>query len=399
MKYENINDAKMRLLKQSPFIASFLFGLSMEIDNSENNPTASTDGKTIKFNEQFLATLNYPQLVTLIAHEVCHVAFAHHFRLRQKDARLWNVATDYAINLLLDAMGFENLDGWLLDYKYKGLSAEDIYKTLQDESKDEQEKKKEQSQSSGGSFSEPKNKDGNDYSNTELDEAKQEAKEKLQQSKNNLKRAMSAVEENDALDSEQKNEIMNTFGKGMSELISDIEFESSSRMDWREVLNRFLSSLASNDFSYMQPDQRFASSEFIIPSLYSNEIGDIFFALDVSGSCARDAKRLVTEAREVLLCMDEANTSTLKACYCSDRIHAIDTIESEDDIKLIYGGGTDFAPAVKAFSEDENSECLIYVTDGMCWSFGDDPQRPVLWVLTRRNDYFNPPFGEIVLMN
>ncbi len=399
MKYENINDAKMRLLKQSPFIASFLFGLSMEIDNTENNPTALTDGKTIKFNEQFLATLTYPQLVTLIAHEVCHVAFAHHYRLRQKDARLWNVATDYAINLLLDAMGFEKLDGWLLDYQYKGMSAEDIYKTIQGESKEKQEQKKKQSQSSGGSFSEPKKDDGDDYSNTELDEAKQEAKEKLQQSKNNLKRAMSAVEENESLNTDQKNEIMNTFGKGMSEVISDIEFESGSRMDWREVLNRFLTSLACNDFSYMQPDQRFASSEFIIPSLHSYEVGDIFFALDVSGSCARDAKRLVTEARDILHCMDEAHNSTLKACYCSDRIHAIDTIENDKDIKLIYGGGTDFAPAVKAFNDDETSECLIYITDGMCWSFGDDPQRPVLWVLTRRNDRFNPPFGEVVLMD
>jgi len=398
MKKENIKDAKRSLITTSPFIGSFLFGISIEIDNTDKNPTACTDGKTIWFNESFIEPLTYQELITLIAHEVCHIAFAHHFRLRGKDANLWNVSTDYAINILLKSMGFTPLKDWLLNNEYKGLSAENIYSLLKDQSKEEQEQKKKQSNKSGGSFKEGKDQNGNDLSNTELDEEKQKSKEKLQQAKANLERSVKAIQENTLINEEDKNELLNTYGKGYDELISEIEFESDSRMDWREVLNRFLSSISSNDFSFNVPDIRFSDNEFLMPSLHSNEVGNVFFALDVSGSCTHDAKRLVTEARECLKQIDGAENSVMKICYCSDRIHCTEIINTESDIKLIYGMGTDFAPAVKEFNDDNDSECLIYITDGFCDSFGEDPLKPVLWVLTRRNDYFNPPYGETVLM-
>jgi len=38
---------------------------------------------------------------------------------------------------------------------------------------------------------------------------------------------------------------------------------------------------------------------------------------------------------------------------------------------------------------------IIYVTDGYCSDFGEPPECPVLWVLTRTNKEFDPPFGEI----
>ena len=398
-KFDDINIARRDMIKTIPFIASYLFGLESKIDNSENNPTACTDGKSIMYNESFIANLTFKQLKTLVAHEVCHVAFAHHFRMRGKDGQLWNVACDYAINLLLVAMGFVPLPNWLLDYKYKGMSAEDIYRDLSNQSQEDQDQQKQKSEQSGGSFEEPKDQDGNDLSDTDLEEAKQDAKEKLQQTKGNMKKAKEAIENSNLPDNE-KRELIDQIGQGFADVMADIDFESSARADWQDILRRFLFSMAENDFAIHVPDERFISeSEFLMPSYESNEIGNLFVAMDVSGSCAEEAKQIATEAREILDEMEGASNSVMKACYCSNYIHRIHEIRSVDDIQLIYGGGTDFLPAINAFAEDYESQACVYITDGWCDSFGDDPIKPVLWVLTRRNDRFNPPFGEVVLMN
>jgi predicted metal-dependent peptidase len=398
--FDDLKEVRSNLVNFTPFIASFLFGLRSEIANTDWNPTACTDGNSIFYNESFLKTLSFKQLETLVAHEVAHVAFAHHFRMRGKDGQLWNVATDHAINILLTAMGFVPLPNWLCDFKYKGMSAEDIYRDLKNQSPEQQEQQKQQSQQSGGSFSEPKNEDGSEKSDTELDEAKQEAKEKLQQAKSNLKRAKDAIEKSDSMTDSEKRERVQKMGKGLSELISEIDFESSSKADWRDILHRFLFNMAENDFAIHVPDQRFIDgSEFLMPSYESNEVGNLFVAMDVSGSCAMEAKQIATESKHILDTMEGATNSIMKACYCSNYIHRIHQIDTPDDLQLIQGGGTDFAPAIYAYADDLESQACIYITDGWCSSFGEDPMKPVLWVLTRRNDYFKPPFGEVVVMN
>lgn len=399
--FKDVKEARSSLIKLIPFIASYLFGLkSEEWNDHDKNPTACTDGKGIYYNAFFLTKLTYGQLKTLIAHEVCHVAFAHHFRMRGKDAALWNAACDYAINLLLVSMGFVPLPDWLYDFKYKGMSAEDIYRDLlNNKTKEEQDKIKQKSQNSGGSFEEPKNDDGSEKSDTELEEAKQEAKEKLTQAKSNMKKALDAIEKSDMGESD-KDELRRMIGRGQAELIAEIDFESSSRANWQDILRRFLFNMSENDFAIHVPDQSFiAESEFLMPSYESNEVGNLFIAMDVSGSCAHEAKQIATESKQILEEMEGAKNSILKACYCSNYIHRIDVINTPEDIMLIQGGGTDFAPAIYAYADDFESQACIYITDGCCYSFGEDPEKPVLWVLTRRNDNFNPPYGEVVLMN
>jgi predicted metal-dependent peptidase len=121
--------------------------------------------------------------------------------------------------------------------------------------------------------------------------------------------------------------------------------------------------------------------------------------MDVSASCADEAKQIATESKTILEEMEGASNSIMKACYCSNYIHRIHTINTPEEIQHIQGGGTDFAPAIYAYADDHESQACIYITDGWCNSFGENPDKPVLWVLTRRKDDFNPPFGEVVLMN
>jgi predicted metal-dependent peptidase len=91
--------------------------------------TMATDSKRHFYNPDFIATLTQMQLLAVQAHESEHDARHHSTRRRGRDPEKWNEACDYAINVDLRDEGFD-LPPWvLLDEKYRGMSAEDIYRS------------------------------------------------------------------------------------------------------------------------------------------------------------------------------------------------------------------------------------------------------------------------------
>ncbi len=75
-----------------------------------------------------LAPQNTEQLRFVMAHELLHVGLRHDVRQQGRDAYLWNVACDFAINAWLVEMGVGVMpDHGLYDPALKGESAESIY--------------------------------------------------------------------------------------------------------------------------------------------------------------------------------------------------------------------------------------------------------------------------------
>lgn len=64
-----------------------------------------TDGRRLVYNPAFVEQLTPAELEGVLAHEVTHCALAHHCRRGERDAQLWNQATDYAINPILVSNG------------------------------------------------------------------------------------------------------------------------------------------------------------------------------------------------------------------------------------------------------------------------------------------------------
>jgi predicted metal-dependent peptidase len=72
-----------------------------------------------------------PELVFPWAHEIMHCALNHHTRHGKRDPKLWNMATDYVINLILvDPKIGAMPEGGLLEGLYRGMSAEKVYGVL-----------------------------------------------------------------------------------------------------------------------------------------------------------------------------------------------------------------------------------------------------------------------------
>src|SRR5258708_18162849 len=126
-----IQKARTALVLDHPFFGSLLFRLKgCECRSIE---TMATDGLSLFYNPEFVETLNAATLAGTLAHEVMHPALHHHVRCSGRDPKRWNIACDFAINPLLVDAGLSLPDGVLLDNRFRGMSAEQIYNLLETE--------------------------------------------------------------------------------------------------------------------------------------------------------------------------------------------------------------------------------------------------------------------------
>ena len=120
--------ARAALVLDHPFFGSIALRLTLKPD-----PTCSdlwTDGRTLGFNPSYAAALSEAALIGAQAHEVMHLACAHHVRREERDTALWNKACDIVVNQLLLDAGFSLPQGAVHDPAYAGFSVEALYSEL-----------------------------------------------------------------------------------------------------------------------------------------------------------------------------------------------------------------------------------------------------------------------------
>ena len=132
--------AKSKLMNSESGLASILLGLPLEEDSSFD--TMATDGKVIKYNPDFALSLPMDEIKAVLIHEALHVVWGHHLRRGDRHPKLWNIATDYAINGYIVYKLGESLnklpEGALVSNKYVNkdysvMSADEIYDILFDD--------------------------------------------------------------------------------------------------------------------------------------------------------------------------------------------------------------------------------------------------------------------------
>ncbi len=77
-------------------------------------------------------------------------------------------------------------------------------------------------------------------------------------------------------------------------------------------------------------------------------------------------------------------------------LYSKDLVEVLNEVRKIQPCFSPISNTVFSFRRELLPVCMIYQTDGQCNSFPEQPPYPVLWVLTRRYDGFNAPFGEVI---
>lgn len=364
---KRLSKAKTSLILEHPFIGSVALNMPMTL--STDVPTAATNGKRVLYNPDFIEPLTDDQLKFLVAHECMHPMLEHNFRRQGRDPVRFNKAADYVINQLLVDEGIGTfIDGGCLDksiYNAGGGTSEGIYNTLPEGDGDD----------NGGGIG-GTGQDLEDGEGSPAEQAQQAAEWKI-----TVAQAAQAAK------------MMGKLSANMARLVDQI---LQPKVDWRDRLRQFVQKAKNDQRSFARPNRRFLSQGLYMPTLSGEVLGDMVFAVDMSGSISQsECDQYAAECRVV---HEDGKPSTLHLIYFSHTVCAHDVIGRDDDFVFNPrgGGGTAFSPVFDYIRDNDiNPVGIVFLTDLCCSDFGDAPDCPVLWVST---DQTVAPFGEVVMM-
>jgi len=391
-----IQKARTSLILDHPFFGSLLFRLKGR--ESRSVPTMATDGVSLFYNPEFVETLNAATLAGTLAHEVMHPALHHHVRRSGRDPKRWNVACDFAINPLLVDAGLSLPDGLLIDNRFRGMSAEQIYNLLESESEPEQDSEREGGEDeSGGEASKDEASSGGDSNEPSApvteggigqvldapppDEETLTIEEQARQWDVAVKQATTVARQ---------------AGKVPVGLTRTLEGAAEASVDWREMLRRLWSDTIPADYSWMRPNRRHLWTGLYLPGVVREGVGEVAIAVDCSGSVSgRQLRLFEAEVRSIL---EGQRPERVYVLYFDAVVHKVETYESGQRIDLnpVGGGGTEFGPCFGWLDvHGIRPQTMVFLTD-LYGSFPPAaPSYPVLWASTGRRQ---APFGEVIPM-
>lgn len=343
--------ARATLVLDQPFFGALALRLPLKEDSSIK--TLCVDGKTIRYNPDFVETLTPALTKSAIAHEVMHCVLDHMSRLSGREPRRWNQAADYALNQILSDSGFEIGEGWLLNPAFAGMSADHIYSLLPPEDP---------------------NDPGNNGHGDPLDDVQPGAQDPAHQAQQAQEWKVATIQAANGA---------KVMGKLPGSLERFIDGMLKPQVDWKAVLRQFIHEISKNDYSWMRPNRAMLTHGVYMPSLYSESMGDIIVGVDVSGSI--DKPTLDAFAAEIKAIAAETMPANVHIVYCDSEVGGSQTFAryEEIDLKPVGGGGTAFKPVFDWVEEKGiRPVCAVYLTDLYGHHGFAPPEYPVLWCCT-----------------
>jgi predicted metal-dependent peptidase len=371
----------------------------------------------ITFNINFVEGLKekyqdkyHKKLLFLLSHEISHFIFEHASRLEDRDPYLFNVACDFAINLLLHYQFESNSDyfieGGCLDEKYKDMTAEAIYEIIKQDDKFKKDPIYvdiffDDGEGEGGSGDgEDDEKDGKDGKGKGGTITIRDRRVPLPSTEGKSK---------EQVESDIKDHIMRAFteayavAKSQGKLPTDFERAIARilkpKVDWLRALRNKLrygvSRMEKRDITWNIPNKRFLGKDFILPSNIGPESPKVAYAVDTSGSMSqRDLEQAMSELEDIR----KRFNAKVYVLDCDADVHGSGWITPQQPLPVLNGGGgTDFRPVFEHLAKERiKPDYCVFFTDGYGEFGNSSPPYPVLWVMTSD---VKPPFGETIQVN
>jgi len=280
-----------------------------------------------------------------------HIALLHPWRRHWRKLGKWNRAADYVINGELIALGLTLPAGGLVDHRYDGMATEQVYDLLEDHPND-----------------------GRASDLVDAPDAVSEMEAKLEV----VQAARSAM----------------MMGDTSSTLKRILAEAGDSVVDYYALMRRFFLDRAKQDYAWSRPNRRFIAQGIYLPSLYSEEMGDVGIGIDTSASIVN--RELGEYFKDVNSIVSDVRPNRVWVFYCDAAVKRLDCFERGEEVipRPVGGGGTSFVPVFEKVRQcNLDLKCLLYFTD-MCGRFPTTaPAYPVMWMTKSRAI---APFGETV---
>ena len=389
--HREISTTKMKLLqyKSLGFFAYLMFNLKILPD--EKIETIKTNGVDIFINPDWFLSLTPDLRVYSLMHVTMHIALQHPSRMRGRDAKLWQSASDYVVNQALADYNIQLPQGSLIDRQYKDKTTEKIYELLLEKQKNgEKDPEPDHDDLMPPPIAPPSPQDGDSKNDKgEGDSQGQESSFESQQDFDNK------IEDllNQSKVQAKMDDGFNPDGlpEEMKRMLAEME---KPKLAWNIILQRFLNEVAKNNYNFLKPNRRFFP-QYYLPSLHSEGLSRVDFIIDTSGSIGnKEFAQFLSEVDKVL---KQFKPEEIGVSQFDHKYRGTEIVTSATDIrklKIRGGGGTRIEETLEAVGKMP-TKCIVIFTDGYMNLNLVKPKMPVVWAIYD-NDNFEPPFGKAI---
>jgi len=373
--------AKTQLLLKHPFFAQVVLSTRFKI--TEQVPTMATDGKWILVNPEYTKSLSIEEVIGVLAHEAMHILGMHHIRIQGHEQRKFDVAADYAINDLLLEEGFTLPNGGLHDKQYTNMSAEEVYSKLPNIDYDQQP---------GevcvlGTFGNNGTPRDGETETTGTNANSTLPQDQITAEEQRIKEL--------ATSAAQAAKMQGKLPGAMQRLVDKL---INVTTPWQDMLRKYMTRPAKNDYSWAVPNRRYIGSEMYMPAMKSdNGMGEVVVGVDMSVSISqRELSLFVSEVKQIV---EDARPSSVSVVYFDSSVSHVDEFDepSAFDISMEMhgGGGTDFRPVFDWVEDNQKSPDVIVMLTDLYGPTPDKEKYDTVWAcLPNSNEH--TPFGERV---
>lgn len=383
---DRLKKARAKMLVKHPFFATLM--MSMPMVETTSIPTAATDMKSLYINPLFVDSINDDVLMFVIAHEIMHTALEHGIRCQQRHKLRWNVAADYAINLILKDSNFKVWEHALLDEKYREMSADSIYNQLAKEEDQQKQKggggggqgepdpnapQQGQGQGSGDDEDGPQTpgtgEPGNKHHSPMLGDLKEPdvagdtvAEDRLR--KDIQQRVAQAAS------------IARMTGNLPGGLERFVQQVLDPKVPWYDTLRHLMTEFAPSDEDWTHRNRRFG--DIYLPSDHAEDrMGEVIAIGDTSGSIGHD--ELEQYVAEFAAIAEETKPETIRLVWADTEVAGEQLFEEGEQIKPRPkgGGGTDMRVPLKHVEQFEPKVVVLF-TDGHTPWPKEEPPFPLI---------------------
>lgn len=404
-----LSDVRKTVLNRFPFVGSIAMGLDLVPTRDSRISTMATDGTAIYCDIDFLSTLSNDDRIFILAHEVYHNVMLHSMRREHRDHELFNYCTDMEVNSILKADGLVVPKTAVMPSLYclpDGKSAEEYYDMLVKRNESNVLNLLKQICKCGADDG---TLDGQfDIHICKGDEVPEDGDETKQDSygllgcdpdyrPNLTQSAVERVREAAVAAAQMIERQRGSLPDHQKRLINGL---LEPKLDWRELLSKFVTKSEGECRTWNRCNRRFISSGTYLPSTEGDKL-KIAVGIDTSGSVYSILEKFLAELKGIV-----SNFSyELTVIQCDTEVKSADKYDTDNPLDLdnvkfkVHGGGGTMLHPIFDYINDKQIECdcCVVLTDGECETFteADVQEFPVLWCVTKGGNKKTLGFGEV----
>lgn len=353
---------------------------SLNFHWSRSRATAATNGIDLWWNPDFFAAMVPAARVTVLKHELWHVARMHGLRCGGRMQKEWNWACDIRINNDLENTknSFEGIEDCWKDQSFdknakRLLSEEEIYDIII---------KNQMPPPPSGAFGggmPPGEDDGDDGG-----DLVQLTNEQQQQVINTVVQAV------------QQAKLSGKPGAIPGDVEEILKHFLEPVVPWERLLMKWFTDMLDEDYTWKRPNRRY--SDMYLPSRFTDDgrLEHLVYFLDVSGSISeRDILRFNSEVKYI---QETLQPEKLTLVQFDTKIQKIDEFEIGqpfDEIKVIGRGGTDLRCVHAMIEKLKPTAAVIFSDMHVAPMEPLTADVPVIWIVCG-NKGAKIPFGTMI---